>query len=215
MVLLKSCWHITCVRRHESLHKKTSQSRIIGYTYAGETHFLSYRRSTLAQSSKYSQKNCGPITLSPSVTLFRSRIDRISKRIFSTTNYFNQQWLSLSSSYWRSQKTSLGIINIRSKKKYYVQKYVLYYTISKHICLEQFSIRFGWIWLDAHACMWHRNLYKYSITNQGQQKQFSSSTVSKYARYESSSGKMLLTFSLVSTPCLYWDSGKTEDKIWR
>ena len=156
-----------------------------------------------------------PITLSPSVTLFRSRIDRISKRIFSTTNYFNQQWLSLSSSYWRSQKTSLGIINIRSKKKYNVQKYVLYYTTSKHICLEQFSIRFGWIWLDAHACMWHRNLYKYSITNQGQQKQFSSSTVSKYARYESSSGKMLLTFPLVSTPCLYWDSGNTEDKIWR
>ena len=38
-------------------------------------------------------------------------------------------------------------------------------------------------------------------------------TVSKYARYESSSGKMLLTFSLVSTPCLYWDSGKTEEKI--
>ena len=135
--------------------------------------------------------------------------------------FFRPQIISISNGFRSAQvidalkKTSLGIINIRSKKKYNVQKYVLYYTTSKHICLEQFSIRFGWIWLDAHACMWHRNLYKYSITNQGQQKQFSSSTVSKYARYESSSGKMLLTFPLVSTPCLYWDSGKTEDKIWR
>ena len=147
--------------------------------------------------------------------LFRSRIDRISKRIFSTTNYFNQQWLSLSSRYWRSQKTSLGIINIRSKKKYYVQQYVLYYTISKHICLEQFSIRFGWIWLDAHVtCDTGRYINIPSpirVNRSNFLLQLCQSTHDMSRHPE----KMLLTFSLVSTPCLYWDSGKTEDKIWR
>ena len=48
--------------------KKQTRAELLA-TYAGETQFLSYRRSTLAQSSKYSQKtvdrlHCPPRLLS-------------------------------------------------------------------------------------------------------------------------------------------------------
>ena len=141
MVLLKSCWHITCVRRHESLHKKTSQSRIIGYTYAGETQFLSYRRSTLAQSSKYSQKVVETDYISPLGSLPLTRIlteyqSDFWPQVISTNISFRSDLLS---------KPSLGIINIPGKKEVWRTQV---HTVQHHKQAHLFGIILETFWLN-------------------------------------------------------------------
>ena len=110
---------------------KNKPEQIYWLNMCRETHFLSYRRSTLAQSSKCSQKIVETDYIVPlGYSLFKNWPD--IKTHFSTTNYFNQLWLSLSFTVAQVidalKKTSLGTINIRSKKRSIMYKKTYFIT---------------------------------------------------------------------------------------
>ena len=151
------------------------------------------------------------MTKSPAVIPFRiQEIDRIIKMLFghkiiSSQLFFRSDIGYLSSLRKINIQKRMQRTNVRTLQRHkQPQASTSVWNNSRDVLVE-------FVWKHMLACD-TEHLEKYSITNQGQQKQFSSSTVSKYARYESSSGKTLLTFPLVSTPCLYWDAGKTEEK---
>ena len=92
-------------------------------------------------------------------------------------------------------------------------KYAFYINTSKHKQAHLFGIILETFWLKLIGQTQSTCDTELFCYQSGSTEAIFSATESKYARYEPSSEKMLLTFSLVSTPCLFWDSDKAEDKI--
>ena len=92
-------------------------------------------------------------------------------------------------------------------------KYAFYINTSKHKQAHLFGIILETFWLKLIGQTQSTCGTELFCHQSGSTEAIFSATESKYARYESSSGKKLFSFSLVSTPCQFWDSEKAEEKI--